>query len=198
MPFLFRLDREANITLHFANGRVKCEPHESLTGFYDGQCYRNYTWDDDHGPPTEENKVAVKAAFEHVYGLIRDEGPFDGVLGFSQGSSCLSGFLIHHETPPAQEELFKFAILFSTSGIPEWDTDGKDLGMIRIPTLHVCGEADKEWVEDSKAVVGRCENAAETAELIVHKDGHAVPKDRPTVDAIIRGIKRLVERADVR
>ena len=141
--------------------------------------------------------MAVKAAFEHVYRLIKEEGPFDGVLGFSQGSSCLSGFLIHHEMPPAQEDLFKFAILFSTSGIPEWDTEGRELGMIRIPTLHVCGEADREWVEDSKAVVSRCQNAEETAELIVHKDGHAVPKDRPTVDTIMRGIKRLLERADL-
>ncbi len=132
-PFLFKLERQLNLSLHFVNGGIECDALPSLAGIYSGQCYRNYTWDDDHGPPTEANKVAVRNAFENVYRVIREQGPFDGVLGFSQGASCLTGFLVHHEPPPPQTELFRFAVLFSTSGIPEWDTEGKELGLIRIP-----------------------------------------------------------------
>lgn len=172
---------------------MECDPLPSLVGVYDKQCYQNYSWDDDHGPPTEENKVAVKNAFENVYRVIKEEGPFDGVLGFSQGASCLTGFLIHHQAPPPQSELFRFAILFSTSGIPEWDMEGKEPGMIGIPSLHVCGEGDKEWFEESKAVVERCEKGS--AELIAHKGEHAIPKDKANVDAIIAGIRRLLGRA---
>ncbi len=164
---------------------------------YDGQCFQNYSWDDDHGPPTEENKAAVQQAFENLYQLIKEEGPFDGVLGFSQGASGLSIFLIHQSPPPPQSSLFRFAILFSTSGIPEWDTEEEEeLGMIEIPTLHVCGDGDTEWFADSVSVVDRCDGGSlDSAELIVHKGGHAIPKDRPTVDLIIKGIERFLKRA---
>jgi hypothetical protein len=192
-PYLFRLQRELNLTLHFVNGRLECPPHPSLAGVYSGKTYQNYSWDDDHGPPTEENKVAVKNAFEHVYSTIEEEGPFDGALGFSQGASCLTGMLLNHEREDrgSQADLFKFLMLFSTSGVPEWHGP-PDGARIRIPSLHVCSQADTEWFEDSKAVAGRCEDGL--AELLTHGAGHAVPKDRPTVDRVVQGMARLLDR----
>ncbi|CAI4214238.1 unnamed protein product [Parascedosporium putredinis] len=154
---------------------------------------RNYSWDDDHGPPTEENKVAVKNAFSHLEEDLAKDGPFDGVLGFSQGASCTSAFLLQLARAGAATVPFRFAILFSTSGIPEWDVEDQESVKIKIPTLHVCGEADSEWFEDAKAVTTRCADG--TAELITHTGGHVVPKDRPTVDKVIQGIRRLVERS---
>ncbi|CAI4213983.1 unnamed protein product [Parascedosporium putredinis] len=157
------------------------------------QTFQNYSWDDDHGPPTEENKVAVKNAFSHLEEDLAKDGPFDGVLGFSQGASCTSAFLLQLARAGAATVPFRFAILFSTSGIPEWDVEDQESVKIKIPTLHVCGEADSEWFEDAKAVTTRCADG--TAELITHTGGHVVPKDRPTVDKVIQGIRRLVERS---
>jgi predicted esterase len=142
--------------------------------------------------------VAVKNAFEYVYKTIEEEGPFDGALGFSQGASCLTSLLLNHEREGRgpQADLFKFVVLFSTSGTPEWDVEDKDGAKVRIPSLHVCSEADAEWFEDSKAVVRRCEEGS--AELVTHGGGHAVPKDRPSVNRIIKGIEGVLDRAKLR
>ncbi|KEZ45626.1 hypothetical protein SAPIO_CDS1983 [Scedosporium apiospermum] len=194
-PYLFRLQRELGLEFHFTNGRLRCDPHPSLVGIYNGETYQNYSWNDDHGLPTEENKVAVKEAFSELGKVLERDGPFDGVLGFSQGASCTCGFLLNNERIKAgtQTDFFRFVILFSTSGIPEWETEDQETCKIQVPSLHVCGEADTEWFQDSKAVVDRCEDGS--AELIVHRGDHSIPRDRPTVDKVVEGIRRLLERS---
>lgn len=54
-------------------------------------------------------------AHELIAETIEEQGPFDGVLGFSQGGSLALSYLLQHEidspgTPPP----FKFAVLFSS------------------------------------------------------------------------------------
>lgn len=54
-------------------------------------------------------------AFQLVDEIIEEEGPFDGVLGFSQGGSLALAYLFDHETKhPGQQPPFRFAILCST------------------------------------------------------------------------------------
>jgi hypothetical protein len=46
--------------------------------------------------------------------VIEEEGPFDGVLGFSQGSSIAASLMLDHEiNHPRDPPPFSFAILFS-------------------------------------------------------------------------------------
>jgi predicted esterase len=57
----------------------------------------------------------VKKAHELVSDIIEEEGPFDGVFGFSQGASLALGYLIQHEIHrPREPPPFKFAVIFST------------------------------------------------------------------------------------
>jgi hypothetical protein len=45
--------------------------------------------------------------------IIEDEGPFDGVIGFSQGASLALSILYHHEiNHPNQPPPFRFAVFF--------------------------------------------------------------------------------------
>lgn len=47
--------------------------------------------------------------------IIEDEGPFDGVLGFSQGGSLAVAYLLQHEIDhPNEPSPFKFAAIFSS------------------------------------------------------------------------------------
>ncbi|KAH6677570.1 serine hydrolase FSH [Halenospora varia] len=62
----------------------------------------------------ELTSAEILAAQEYIQAVIEDEGPFDGVMGFSQGSALLASILLQHEIdshkkPPP----FRFAILFS-------------------------------------------------------------------------------------
>lgn len=59
--------------------------------------------------------ASVKKAHELITEIIEDEGPFDGILGFSQGASLAVAYLMQHEIDHADEPSpFKFAMIFSS------------------------------------------------------------------------------------
>ena len=180
------------------DGPIKTEPEESIAAFWDQPCYRFFHWPPS---PTEFKIDQIYDACQFLERVIDEQGPFDGVIGFSMGSvMSLAVILRHAELHPEQppSALFQFAILFSSPNIP--DTDGfggkATWSKIRIPSLHICGEADEEWFEKSKQTFQtNCQGG--TARLIVHKGGHLIPKDKPTVDKVIDAIADLFEDADV-
>lgn len=57
----------------------------------------------------------VKKAHEMLSEVIEEEGPFDGILGFSQGGSLAIAYLLQHEIDHPDEAVpFKFAAIFSS------------------------------------------------------------------------------------
>jgi pimeloyl-ACP methyl ester carboxylesterase len=57
----------------------------------------------------------VKKAHEMLSEVIEEEGPFDGILGFSQGGSLAIAYLLQHEIDkPNEPAPFKFAAIFSS------------------------------------------------------------------------------------
>lgn len=57
----------------------------------------------------------VQKGHELITDVIEEEGPFDGVFGFSQGASLALAYLFQHEVDhPNAPPPFKFAILFSS------------------------------------------------------------------------------------
>ncbi len=60
----------------------------------------------------------VNEAHKVIYETIEEEGPFDGVIAFSQGASVILSMLLHreihhpHDTPP-----FKFALFFCSIAV---------------------------------------------------------------------------------
>ncbi|KAJ6786546.1 hypothetical protein PWT90_07547 [Aphanocladium album] len=64
-----------------------------------------YNWHESLSSP------AVKKAHDFIYEVIEDEGPFDGVLGLSQGASLAMSILLHHEIHhPDKPPPFKFGV----------------------------------------------------------------------------------------
>lgn len=58
---------------------------------------------------------SVKRAHQLINEIIEDEGPFDGILGFSQGGSLAVAYLLQHEIDHPDEPCpFKFAMIFSS------------------------------------------------------------------------------------
>ncbi len=55
---------------------------------------------------------SVEKAQAFIYEIIEDEGPFDGVLGLSQGAALAMSMLLHHEIRhPNKPPPFRFAVL---------------------------------------------------------------------------------------
>ncbi len=190
-PIVARLQHEHNLAFHFVDGPLESAPLPAMKGVLDcGPCYRWLTWTE---PPTAADLDSVAYALDAVDEAIDDHGPFDGVLAFSQGASLAACYIARRAAAePAAPPPFGFAILFSCSGLPE--QSGTSTAKLGLPSLHVCGEADHEWLERSKALIDKyCEPGS--AVLLMHKDGHTIPKDRLTVDCICREVERLLRRA---
>ncbi len=191
-----RLEKEQNFSFHFVDAPVVTEPHESVAAFSSDPCYRFFHWAPSKIP---FNMEQVRAGYEFIYKVIEEQGPFDGVMGFSQGAAISLSFIMHHaELHPEEESRmpFRFMVLFSCPYLPPKDEDGSIIpwGKTHVPSLHLVGQEDEEWFEGGMATYkDRCEGGS--ASLIVHGGGHAVPKDKPTVDKTIQEIKTLLRRA---
>lgn len=157
--------------------------------YYDGPFLSFYDW---------ESAASVREAYQLVYEVIDEQGPFDGVMGFSQGGSLASSFLFHHmATCPSQpvEQLFRFAIVIC-SGNP-FDARGpstrryhpdEDLARIPIPTANIVGRKDDEY---SRQLLLHRLCDARRATIYDHGGGHEIPRHA----AAVRGMSEAITRA---
>ena len=151
---------------------------------------------------------------------IREEGPFDGVVGFSQGG-CAAGmvaallegrgrqegfeaarrgggvefpesFLEGEEGKGFVQGPLKFAIAYGGFRAPGEKYVGFYEPRIQTPVLSVMGALDVV-VEEKRAMelVEACEEG--TRKVVVHPGSHFVPSQKPWLDAVVGFIKECVE-----
>uniref|UniRef100_G3MTF0 Serine hydrolase domain-containing protein n=1 Tax=Amblyomma maculatum TaxID=34609 RepID=G3MTF0_AMBMU len=93
----------------------------------------------DNGDTCREFEESVKA-IEQAYKL---EGPFDGILGFSQGA-CMAAMMLSLQCLKKVECSFKFGVLvsgFQSRTCPQDHLFARE-GSIDVPTLHIIGDTD--------------------------------------------------------
>lgn len=156
-----------------------------------------YTWDRIKRVPPRET---LSTALEYILSIVEEEGPFDGIIGFSQGAALASTLLAHYSTQrpfDPRANPFKFAIFicgsrpFNDEGtrLLQFATDGQ---IIRIPTVHVIGARD-QWYQESLELFKLCD--AKTAKLYDHGQGHILPANRKVTMAIADLIRHTASRA---
>ncbi|MCJ1458239.1 hypothetical protein MMC28_008610 [Mycoblastus sanguinarius] len=140
-----------------------------------------------------KNRDAVNLTIDYIRNVILEEGPFQGVIGGSEGASAAATVLIDElETsrkdgrPPAM----KCGIFFVA--IPALRADGKGWVLsderdqrIAVPTCHVYSEKDP-IVLTSKALQNSCQSKGKT--VIRHEKGHIIPHDKEQMD--VRGVSQ--------
>lgn len=88
---------------------------------------------------------SAQEALEYLYQIIEEEGPFDGIIGYSEGATIAATLILHEQMrfeTEGREPTFKCALFFA--GWPPMDStlsrivlaDESDL-TITIPTCHV-------------------------------------------------------------
>ena len=139
----------------------------------------------------------LAASMEMLQGVLLNEGPFDAVIGFSQGgiaatlttalAELRSGWLPPHAWPSAVVLL---------SGMPPVLSAVQDLGLgcgydeippLRRPSLHVWGEGDA-WKSHSEQLSSLW--AADLATVLKHREGHAPPASR----SVLRKVAAFLTR----
>ena len=150
---------------------------------------------------------------------IKEEGPFEGVIGFSQGAaaatmvaSLLEGNERFNAFAKAENEggmpypstfktfsgfvqqPLKFAIVYSGFRAPGRRYEPFYEPRIETPVLHFLGQLDSVVEEErSRSLVAACQ--AGEKNVVIHPGGHFLPSQRPWLDACVNFIKNCVEHS---
>jgi predicted esterase len=123
-----------------------------------------------------------EASVEYIRQIAARQGPFDGILGFSQGA-CVTAALAAEATRPESDPAVRFKFGVMVGG---FSYRGQGAGALfkhrplRMPSLHVYGARDKIVKPTSSAELARLFDAPSVHE---HSGGHAFPQTRPSVEA---------------
>ncbi|KAF3057733.1 FSH1 domain-containing protein [Trichoderma simmonsii] len=104
-PLLARLPSDWEF--EFLDGEMNAEPAPGVESIFPGPflCF--------HGEPVPDD---VQRAVDLVKEVVLEEGPFDGVIGFSQGAAVAATVIAHEAKLNPHQELFKVAIFLSSTG----------------------------------------------------------------------------------
>ncbi|KAL4937236.1 hypothetical protein BDV06DRAFT_203330 [Aspergillus oleicola] len=192
---------QAGHKFHFMNGRLDSDCEPELKCIVPPPFYNHYPRDISPGSDLQN-------AIQYTQRIISREGPFDAVMGFSQGAALAYSLLEHDYTTRKQTEtetgssgspLFKAAV-FICAGMP-YDLSGKESAslpseggyVVTIPTAHIVGKQDALF-EQGRKLYGLCEPSQ--AELYDHGGKHMIPFDAERSEDMVRVIERVIERAN--
>ena len=146
--------------------------------------------------------LSVRSTLDDLDEYIATEGPFDAVMGFSQGASLAATYLAQSANAKKADS-FKCAV-FICAGDP-FDAAASDRGevrflsaavdgqVIRIPTAIILGSKDPD--------VGKSLNLSKLCcvagrEVVDHGGGHEVPTGSQQITLkMVAAIQKVIDRA---
>jgi pimeloyl-ACP methyl ester carboxylesterase len=137
-PIIAQLDPSHEFV--FVDGLVACEPADGVDSLFPGPFYCYYD-----KPVTRQLEDAYKLLIE----VMEEDGPFDGVFGFSQGGALAASFILHHQANhPHDPDLFRVAV-FTCASLP---FDPNSANPKRQDPYHasICPRTGSVHVEDWK------------------------------------------------
>lgn len=157
----------------------------------------------------KQSLESARQALDDLDTYVSREGPFDGVMAFSEGARAAATLLVHKmQQNPKQARrypIFKCAVFFS-GGVPgdpsallrdevrimDYATDGEVIG---IPTAHVYGLNDGTEPRIGIALAGLCN--AKLRSVYVHSGGHEIPasRDREALFGTVSCVQRTIDKA---
>ncbi|KAH8673374.1 serine hydrolase FSH [Xylariales sp. PMI_506] len=191
-------------TYDWAEGTVRAEMAPEIRDTFpaDDQFFEYF----EQGSP-ESYRNALNQLDEY----IAAEGPFDGVIGFSQGAGLAANHIARkckQGSKDGDDSGFKCAI-FIGCGYPIIDYDALCEGKVRklsadtdgeliaIPTAHIWGERDDKWGPASSQLATLCRSSLKS--VYQHPGGHEVPGSgatgREAVARTVNVMRRAIETA---
>ncbi|KAL4783038.1 dihydrofolate reductase [Aspergillus varians] len=166
--------------------------------------------------------VGLEDGLDVVAKVLSEEGPFDGVIGFSQGAamaamvaSLLEGTerreaFTQFATSPSGVEGFAYPASFAELNHPAmkfalcysgYRSTGDryrafyESPPIQTPILHVLGSLDAVVEEaSSRSLIEACVGDPEgEGKVVWHPGGHFLPSQRPYLDAAVRFLRESLE-----
>lgn len=156
---------------------------------------------------------SAQDAIDYLYNIMEKDGPFDGIIGYSEGATVAATLLLHEQRRFETEgipAMFKCALFFA--GWPPMNPDLNSIVLadesdltITIPTCHVSkyfaphhrssqltrevGSLDP-YLAGSIALYNICD--VDTAILFDHGKGHTLPRDKGTVKELGNIVRDMI------
>lgn len=175
-PILKELTDDGTATFYFTHGPCKVEPPEGFEEFFGEPPYYRFIEPDEEAAKMQDNDVlsrirdfprgetaedtmrelmtvgvatshrSTSRAIKYLSEVIARRGPFDGIIGYSEGATVASTFLLHEQRRAArtgQPSCLKYGIFFA--GWPPVD-----------PTTHglVLSDETEERIESRTLHIG--------------------------------------------
>ena len=112
----------------------------------------------------------IEASLTYIHDFIQSNPPFDGVIGFSQGSSIITLYQFKYK------HAFKFAIVISASKSVSALTINKEPCKIKSPCLHICGDNDDICSATTSSAY--MTTYYDDISFLKHGGGHGMPLDK--------------------
>ncbi|KAJ8572782.1 hypothetical protein K7X08_009293 [Anisodus acutangulus] len=197
LPFIYQIRQNCDSASEMENN---CPPAKS--------CNKKFSWlvaPDHKGENDSDWKIADSPfdplqyqkqteGFDKSIAYLKDlyskAGPFDGILGFSQGAAMAALVCLHQQKLNGEME-FRFVILCSGFAV---NMNNCQQGSINVPSLHIFGnnKGNDRQIENqaSRHLATVFENGCSV--VIEHDTGHIIPTRPPYIDQIKDFLERFL------
>lgn len=151
---------------------------------------------DDTFSATEKSDVnpGYEESLDVIAEAVKEQGPFDGLLAFSQGAAMAAIICALQEQG---DERFPFSFVIIIAGFCSRSSGHLPLYQqpITIPSLHVFGDTDRVIPKDMSEELLACFKDAHT---IQHPGGHFVPASGPQKKLYIEFLEPWLQQKQAR
>lgn len=217
MPLIHALESDGTATFYFTEGPIEVSPPPGYEDFYGEPPHKCFQTEETFAAiiplilnPTHsslEDSVyhfkdypghgEIVEAIATLSHLLETEGPFDGILGFSEGSGLATTLLADHMTKSraaGKDSMFKLGIFWG--GVPPFMADGKrwylprtDGEIFDLRTIHVIGATDP-FLASGMILYNLCD--PNSATLFDHGKGHQVVWEPKIVKSLVEVIREQI------
>lgn len=148
--FRFKLEHD-DVTFEFVDAPFPSSPAPDIPLFYPEPYFSFYP---------EKSIASVHSANEWLQRKLDTDGPYDGLMGFSQGCAVISSYILYHQKNSPQKPLpFKTAI-FICGGVPLGVLE--DLGVTVPQEMHDLDEKTRVGLATAAAAINSMSSNGES------------------------------------
>ena len=147
-----------------------------------------------------KNRDAVALTLDYIRNVMEEEGPFQGVIGASEGASAAATVLmdeLQNASKNGHRTATRCGVFFVA--FPAYRADGKGWILsdetsqrINAPTCHVLSEKDP-LVLPAKALWNTCDPSSRT--LVLHEKGHTIPHEKEMMAQVAKFVRGVNQKA---
>ena len=217
MPLIHALESDGTATFYFTEGPNQFTPPPGYEDFFGEPPHKCFQTEETFAAliplavnPTHSSledsiyhikdnpdRLLIVEAVETLSNLIESEGPFDAVLGFSEGSGLAATLLADHmakSRAAGKDSMLKLGIFWG--GVPPLTADGKrwylphiDGQIFDLPTIHVIGAMDP-FLGAGMLLYNLCD--PHSATLFDHGKGHQMVWETKIVKSLVEMIREQI------